>query len=126
MGEASPPIAVVSPTDHGGLVLIANAFGLCLILFFMLIRICARLFINPPFDRDDIALGVATVGIQTSHSTIETECLTGLGNCLFGYSIFARLEWLRQSGTRAFNVDFDQGSKGGCSILPIIIAVLID
>lgn len=64
MSEISPPISVVTPTDRGGLILIANGFGLCLVLIFMIMRVFARLFINPPFDRDDVALGVATVSLH--------------------------------------------------------------
>lgn len=63
MSTISPAIAVVTPTDHGGLILIANGFGLCLILIFMVLRVFARLFISPPFDRDDLALGAATVSL---------------------------------------------------------------
>ncbi|KAL8671178.1 MAG: hypothetical protein Q9168_004313 [Polycauliona sp. 1 TL-2023] len=56
-----PPISAVTPTDHGALVLITNGFGLCLVLIFTIIRVFARLFINPPFDRDDLLMGVATL-----------------------------------------------------------------
>jgi len=68
MSTIYPPIAVVTPTDHGGLILIANGFGLCLILIFTIVRVFARLFISPPFDRDDMALGVATVSLHWTGS----------------------------------------------------------
>lgn len=58
-----PPISEVTPTNQGALVLITNGFGLCLVLIFTIIRAFARLFINPPFDRDDLLMGVATVSI---------------------------------------------------------------
>ncbi|KAI4228446.1 MAG: hypothetical protein L6R36_001637 [Xanthoria steineri] len=56
-----PPISEVTSTDHGAFVLITNGFGLCLVLIFTIIRVFARLFINPPFDRDDLLMGVATL-----------------------------------------------------------------
>ncbi|KAL8999920.1 MAG: hypothetical protein Q9169_001326 [Polycauliona sp. 2 TL-2023] len=56
-----PPVSEVTPTNHGALVLITNGFGLCLVLIFTIIRVFARLFINPPFDRDDLLMGVATL-----------------------------------------------------------------
>ncbi|KAL8887479.1 MAG: hypothetical protein Q9215_004954 [Flavoplaca cf. flavocitrina] len=56
-----PPISEVTPTNHGALILITNGFGLCLVLIFTIIRAFARLFINPPFDRDDLLMGVATL-----------------------------------------------------------------
>ncbi|KAI4237843.1 MAG: hypothetical protein LQ349_001538 [Xanthoria aureola] len=56
-----PPISEVTSTDHGAFVLITNGFALCLVLIFTIIRVFARLFINPPFDRDDLLMGVATL-----------------------------------------------------------------
>ncbi|KAK3169736.1 hypothetical protein OEA41_009120 [Lepraria neglecta] len=57
----SAPLGAITPTNHSGLIHITNAFGLILVLISMIIRVFVRLFIAPPFDRDDIALGVATV-----------------------------------------------------------------
>jgi len=57
----SAPLASISPTDHGGLILITNAFGLILVLVFLLVRISVRLFISPPFGGDDYFLSLATV-----------------------------------------------------------------
>lgn len=64
MSDVSAPIATITDRDHGGLILITNGFGLCLVLIFMIIRVFARFFVNPPFDRDDIAIGVSTVSIE--------------------------------------------------------------
>ncbi|KAL8809619.1 MAG: hypothetical protein Q9200_003254 [Gallowayella weberi] len=61
MSNILPPISAVTPAQHGALVLITNGFCLCLILIFTIIRVFARLFINPPFDRDDILMGIATL-----------------------------------------------------------------
>lgn len=61
----SAPVAMITPDNHGGLVLITNAFGLILVLIFLVIRILARVIISPPFDKDDLALVVATVGQET-------------------------------------------------------------
>ncbi|KAL8923699.1 MAG: hypothetical protein Q9208_004451 [Pyrenodesmia sp. 3 TL-2023] len=61
MSTVLPPISAVTPTNHGALILITNGFGLCLLLIFIIIRVFARLFINPPFDRDDLFIGLATL-----------------------------------------------------------------
>lgn len=65
-GTISAPVAIITPDNHGGLVLITNAFGLVLVLIFLLIRVMARAIISPPFDRDDLALVFATVGQEKS------------------------------------------------------------
>ena len=57
----SAPLGAITPTNHSGLIHITNAFGLIVVLISMIIRVFVRLFIAPPFDRDDVALGVATV-----------------------------------------------------------------
>ncbi len=64
MSNVLPPISAVTSTNHGAFILITNGFGLCLVLIFMIIRVFARLFINPPFDRDDLLIGVATVSMS--------------------------------------------------------------
>lgn len=61
-GTISEPLAEITPDKHGGLVIITNAFGLILVLIFLIIRVLSRVVISPPFDRDDMALVVATVG----------------------------------------------------------------
>ena len=87
MSNISPPIAIITPEDHGGLILIANGFGLCLVLIFMIVRVFARLFISPPFGRDDLLLGIATVStaLCTPLKTCpDVNCVTGAEHCLFG------------------------------------------
>ncbi|CAF9920580.1 MAG: hypothetical protein HETSPECPRED_004291 [Heterodermia speciosa] len=61
-GTISEPLAVITPDKHGGLIIITNAFGLILVLIFLVIRVLSRVVISPPFDRDDLALVVATLG----------------------------------------------------------------
>ena len=92
MSEISPPISVVSPTDHGALILITNGFGLCLILIFTIIRVFARLFINPPFDKDDLLMGVATVSIHSRFLVINLIQSTALGYNLLGTLVLPCLE----------------------------------
>ena len=60
-GTISEPLAVITPDRHGGLIIITNAFGLILVLIFLIIRVLSRAIISPPFDRDDLALVIATV-----------------------------------------------------------------
>ena len=60
-GTISEPLAVITPNSHGGLVIITNAFGMILVLIFLIIRVLSRVIISPPFDRDDLALVIATV-----------------------------------------------------------------
>ena len=64
MGNPSPPLAVITPDDHRGYIHIANAFGLCLILLFTLIRVSVRLLISPPFQYDDVLLFTSTVCLR--------------------------------------------------------------
>ncbi|KAL9013964.1 MAG: hypothetical protein Q9173_001362 [Seirophora scorigena] len=61
MSTILPPISVVTPSDHGAFILITSGFGLSLILIFTIIRVFARLFINPPFDGDDLFMGISTL-----------------------------------------------------------------
>ncbi|KAI4112533.1 MAG: hypothetical protein LQ345_006332 [Seirophora villosa] len=61
MSTVLPPISVVTPSDHGAFILITSGFGLSLILIFTIIRVFARLFINPPFDGDDLLMGISTL-----------------------------------------------------------------
>jgi hypothetical protein len=110
MSTISPPIAVVTPTDHGGLILIANGFGLCLILIFMIIRVVARLFISPPFDRDDLALGVATVSLHEMGSRkSQADGFAGVGDRVFGACLLPCLSRIWQNGTTN---SFDEPSLG--------------
>ena len=74
----SAPVAALTEHNHGGLVLITNAFGLISVLIFLVIRIFARAIISPPFDRDDIALVVATVGQNKYCSSNVANALSGL------------------------------------------------
>ena len=60
-GTISEPLAEITPDKHGGLVIITNAFGLILVIIFLIIRVLSRVVISPPFDRDDLALVIATV-----------------------------------------------------------------
>ena len=55
------PIGAITATNHSGLIHITNGFGLSSVLISIIIRIFVRLYIAPPFDRDDFSLGVATV-----------------------------------------------------------------
>ena len=74
-GTISAPVATITPDNHGGLVLITNAFGLVLVLIFLLIRVMARAIVSPPFDRDDLALVYATVRQENSLGRISlTSC----------------------------------------------------
>ncbi len=59
----SPPAAVVTPTDQTGVVLIANALGMIFGFISILIRVFIRLEFHNKFGRDDIAAGLAMVGL---------------------------------------------------------------
>lgn len=56
-----PPLTVITPTDHGGLVLIATALGLAFALISLLIRVFIRLEFQHQFALDDILAGLAMV-----------------------------------------------------------------
>ncbi|KAK3687849.1 hypothetical protein B0T22DRAFT_140161 [Podospora appendiculata] len=63
----SPPFAVITATDQGGIILIATALALVFSVISMLIRLFIRFEFRHDFARDDIAAGVALVlgGIQS-------------------------------------------------------------
>ena len=62
----SPPIAVITDSDHGGYILIANSLCLCMSLAGFVLRIHIRRKVRPPFSYDDIVLIVAFVrGLST-------------------------------------------------------------
>ena len=93
-----PPISEVTSTDHGAFVLITNGFALCLVLIFTIIRVFARLFINPPFDWDDLLMGVATV--RTRQKPMEIYTLTdstALGHNILGALVLRRVKGVWQS-----------------------------
>lgn len=93
-----PPISEVTATDHGAFVLITNGFGLCLVLIFTIIRVFARMFINPPFDRDDLLMGVATVRIREKSTKIYTLTdSTALGHNILGALVLRRFKGVWQS-----------------------------
>lgn len=105
-----PPISEVTTTDHGAFVLITNGFGLCLVLIFTIIRVFARLFINPPFDRDDLLMGVATVSIRKR--SMERYKLTE--NTALGYNIFGALVLRRFKGVwQSARSIIPHGSRNG-------------
>lgn len=57
----TPPTAVITPTDHGGLITICAACGMTFALISVLIRIYARDAINAVWSRDDTALAISAV-----------------------------------------------------------------
>ena len=56
-----PPPAVITPTDHGGLITITAAVGLTFAICAMLMRVYARTAINGPWGLDDTGLAMSTV-----------------------------------------------------------------
>ena len=62
----TPPAAVITPTDHGGLITITAACGMTFALLSVLIRIYARSAVNAPWRRDDYTLAVAAVSGRDS------------------------------------------------------------
>jgi len=102
----SAPLAVITPTDHSGLVIIAGIFGLFLVLIFMIVRVFARLYISPPFGRDDYALFVATVRPKTLLVQRYTlTMISGFRHHIFRTRLHRRRQRLWQSG------EFDHSSK---------------
>lgn len=57
----SPPLTIITPTDHSGLVLIATALGFVFALVSLLIRAYVRYEFSRQFARDDVLVTVAVV-----------------------------------------------------------------
>ena len=57
----SPPLTVITSTDHSGFVLIATTLGLVFTLVSLLIRVYVRYECSNSFARDDVAVTVAGV-----------------------------------------------------------------
>lgn len=93
MSTVLPPISVVTPSDHGAFILITSGFGLSLILIFTIIRVFARLFINPPFDGDDLLMGISTVSFLDG---VRNNSLTD--NAAAGYHLLGHLVLLGLDG----------------------------
>jgi len=55
------PLAIVNANNHGGWIVICNAFGLVVGLICLAIRVYIRTKVSPPFALDDWILAAATV-----------------------------------------------------------------
>lgn len=59
----SPPLSVITPTDHSGIVLIVTILGIIFALISIIIRVYIRLQRRNAFARDDVAATIAMVSI---------------------------------------------------------------
>lgn len=68
----SPPLAVITPTNHGGFITITAAVGMTFAICATLMRVYARAAINGPWGHDDSVLAVSTVGGGSWDATTRT------------------------------------------------------
>lgn len=77
------PLAAMSPTDHGNLIIITNAFGLIVVLIFLIMRVSVRMFISRSYDKDDYLQFAATVRLLIL--TTRTEYLKRTADLVLGF-----------------------------------------
>ncbi|KAF2119131.1 hypothetical protein BDV96DRAFT_643282 [Lophiotrema nucula] len=58
--NVAPPAAAITPLNHEGLIVVANALGLVLALLAIVVRVYIRKRISPPSKKDDAAAWIAT------------------------------------------------------------------
>ncbi|KXL42396.1 hypothetical protein M433DRAFT_358504 [Acidomyces richmondensis BFW] len=76
------PLAVVNANNHGGWIVICNAFGLVVGLICLAIRVYIRTKVSPPFALDDWILAAAT-GLSTIQASILFSAVSyGYGKTL--------------------------------------------
>ena len=78
----SPPLAVVTPTDHAAWILLSTTIGLSITLIFAGIRIFVRTTISRPFAIDDHTLLAGTFLAVVQAVIIFVACDRGLGKSL--------------------------------------------
>lgn len=74
MPGQSPPLTVITPTDQGGIVVIATALA----LIFALVSIVLRLFIRVEFRRRFFGDDVAALLSMASYQVLLDDCNAGL------------------------------------------------
>ncbi|KAF2724726.1 hypothetical protein K431DRAFT_300604 [Polychaeton citri CBS 116435] len=80
--DYSTPLAVVDANDHGAWVIICNAFGLCIILICLGIRVYIRTKVSPPFGYDDHLLTISTIFAIIQVSIVFAQIHEGFGKSI--------------------------------------------
>ncbi|KFY42604.1 hypothetical protein V495_04422 [Pseudogymnoascus sp. VKM F-4514 (FW-929)] len=78
----SPPLAVISPTNQGGVVLIITALCMVFALVSILIRLYIRLQIRHAYERDDSAVAIAMLFSIIQSSVVFVEVSKGYGKTI--------------------------------------------
>ena len=77
------PLAALSPTHHGVLIIITNTFGLIMVLVFLMIRVSVRMFISRSHDKDDYLQCAAVVRLRIRIT--RTEYLKRTADLVSGF-----------------------------------------
>ncbi|KAK4495558.1 hypothetical protein PRZ48_001223 [Zasmidium cellare] len=75
----SPPFAVVSGSDYGGIIIIVTSIGLAMAIFSTIIRIYVKAMSRQQAGLDDVLLAVGTLLAFVQESVVLAACAKGLG-----------------------------------------------
>ncbi|KAF2161839.1 hypothetical protein M409DRAFT_69630 [Zasmidium cellare ATCC 36951] len=75
----SPPFAVVSGSDHGGIIIVVTSIGLAMAIFSTIIRVYVKAVSRQQAGLDDILLAIGTLLAFAQQSVILAACAKGLG-----------------------------------------------
>ncbi|EKV18921.1 hypothetical protein PDIG_06510 [Penicillium digitatum PHI26] len=101
LGQSSP-FETIDDKHHAGIIIITTATCLIISLVCLLIRVCVRIFLNPPWGSDDIILlgattsaiaesiiifQAASIGFGTDMSLLTKNAVDGVQNSLLAANI---------------------------------------
>lgn len=78
----SPPFAVVSESDYGGIIIIVTSIGLTMAILSTIIRIYVKAVSRQTAGMDDVLLAIGTLLAFTQESVVLAACAKGLGRSI--------------------------------------------